>query len=167
MRKMTDSALREAFSGESQAHMKYTIFASQAALEGLPQLARLFTAIAFAERVHAENHYRALGDLGMNERNIQTCIEGETYEIDEMYPVFNAIAKLQDEAEAVRSTHYALEAEKIHADMYKKAKEVVVAGEDLSISIIQICSVCGHTREGEAPEKCPICGASREKFVQF
>ena len=36
MRKMTDSALREAFSGESQAHMKYTIFASQAALEGLP-----------------------------------------------------------------------------------------------------------------------------------
>jgi rubrerythrin len=167
MRKMTESALREAFAGESQAHMKYTIFASQAAREGLPQLARLFTAIAFAERVHAENHFRALGDLGINESNIQSCIEGETYEIDEMYPVFNATAKLQDEADAVRSTHYAWEAEKIHADMYKKAKEVVGAGEDLNISIIQICSVCGHTREGEAPEKCPICGATREKFVQF
>jgi rubrerythrin len=167
MHKMTEQALREAFAGESQAHMKYTIFADQAAREGLPQLSRLFTAIAYAERVHAENHFRALGDLGAEESNIQTCVDGETYEIDEMYPAFNAIAKLQGEAEAVRSTHYAWEAERIHAEMYEKAKAVVGAGEDLGISDIQICSVCGHTREGDAPEKCPICGAAREKFVQF
>lgn len=167
MRRMTEKALRDAFAGESQAHMKYTIFADQAAREGLPQLSRLFTAIAFAERVHAENHFRALGDLGMEERNIQSCVDGETYEIDEMYPVFNATAKLQDEAEAVKSTYYAWEAEKMHAEMYKEAKKVVGAGKDLEIGTIQICSVCGHTREGEAPDKCPICGASRDKFVQF
>jgi len=167
MHKMTEQFLREAFAGESQAHMKYTIFADQAAREGLPNLSRLFTAIAFAERVHAENHYRALGGLGSQGDNIQTCIDGETYEIEEMYPVFHAAAKLQDEAEAARSTHYALEAERIHADMYKKAKSVADGGKDLEIGTIQICSVCGHTREGEAPEKCPICGAGREKFVQF
>ncbi len=167
MRKMTGQLLREAFAGESQAHMKYTIFADQAAREGLPNLSRLFTAIAYAERVHAENHFRALGELGMQEENVQSCIEGETYEVEEMYPVFNAAAKLQDEAEAVKSTYYALEAEKIHADMYRKAKAVVAGGKDLEIGTIQICSVCGHTREGDAPEKCPICGASREKFVQF
>ncbi len=167
MRKMTESALREAFAGESMAHMKYAIFADHAKAEGLPELARLFTAIAFAERVHAENHFRALGGLGMETENIQDCIDGENYEVNEMYPVFNATAKLQDEAEAVRSTYYALEAEKIHAEMYKKARDVVGAGEDLSVGTLQICSVCGHTREGDAPEKCPICGASREKFVQF
>lgn len=167
MRKMTEQALREAFAGESQAHMKYAIFADQAAREGLPQLSRLFTAIAYAERVHAENHFRALGDLGTEERNIQTCLDGEVYEVDEMYPAFNAVAKLQDEAEAVRSTHYAWEAEKVHVGMFAGAKEVVAAGGDLPAADIQVCSVCGHTREGEAPERCPICGAVREKFVQF
>ena len=28
-----------------------------------------------------------------------------------------------------------------------------------------VCSVCGYTAEGEAPEKCPICGAAREAFT--
>lgn len=167
MRKMTERFLQEAFAGESQAHMKYTIFSDQAAREGLPNLSRLFTAIAFAERVHAENHYRALNRPGSQGDNIQSCIDGENYEIEEMYPVFHATAKLQDEEEAIRSTHYALEAERIHAEMYKRAKSVIAEGKDLEIGTIQICSVCGHTREGEAPEKCPVCGAGREKFVQF
>lgn len=29
-----------------------------------------------------------------------------------------------------------------------------------------VCSVCGHPVEGAAPEKCPICGAGAEKFVE-
>ena len=28
-----------------------------------------------------------------------------------------------------------------------------------------VCSICGYTAEGEAPEKCPVCGASKEAFV--
>ena len=28
-----------------------------------------------------------------------------------------------------------------------------------------VCSVCGYTAEGEAPEKCPVCGAGKDKFV--
>ncbi len=167
MHEMTEKFLREAFAGESMAHMRYAIFADQAEKDGLPELARLFRAISYAERVHAENHYRALGEVGRNESNIQICIDGENYEINEMYPVFNATAKLQEESEAEKTTYYALEAEKIHAEMYAKAKKVVGAGEDLDIGTIQICSVCGHTREGEAPEKCPICGASRDKFRAF
>ena len=30
-----------------------------------------------------------------------------------------------------------------------------------------VCSVCGYTVEGEAPEKCPVCGAVREVFVKI
>ena len=30
-----------------------------------------------------------------------------------------------------------------------------------------VCSVCGYVYEGaEAPEKCPVCGAPKEKFVK-
>jgi len=41
--------------------------------------------------------------------------------VNEMYPVYNNAAEFQGEKEAVRTTHYALEAEKIHAGMYTKA----------------------------------------------
>lgn len=29
------------------------------------------------------------------------------------------------------------------------------------------CSVCNYLAQGEAPEKCPKCGAPKEKFVQL
>ena len=167
MREMTEKFLNEAFAGESMAHMKYQHFADKAEKEGLTEMARMFRAISYAERVHAGNHLEVLGGIKSTSDNIQTCINGETYEIEEMYPVFNATAKLQDEDGAVRSTHYALDAEKIHADWYKKAKETVDKGEDVKVGTIQICSVCGHTREGDAPDKCPICGASKDNFRQF
>jgi len=41
MRQMTEKSLREAFAGESQAHMRYLIFAEQAEKEGLKDVARL------------------------------------------------------------------------------------------------------------------------------
>ena len=61
MRKMTEANLREAFSGESQAHMRYLIYADQAEKDGKPNVANLFRAIAYAEWVHATNHFKALG----------------------------------------------------------------------------------------------------------
>jgi rubrerythrin len=27
-----------------------------------------------------------------------------------------------------------------------------------------VCQVCGYVSEGEAPDKCPVCGAIKEKF---
>lgn len=167
MHPMTAANLKEAFAGESQAHMRYILFAERAAAEGFPEMARMFKAIAFAERIHARNHYEALEELAASPANIATCIAGENYEIDEMYPSFRAVAQLQKESAAVQSTYYALEAEKIHAVMYADALNSINAGSDISVGDLQICDVCGHTREGEAPEKCPICGATREHFRSF
>ena len=30
-----------------------------------------------------------------------------------------------------------------------------------------VCSVCGYTVEGEAPETCPVCGAVKEVFTKM
>jgi len=30
-----------------------------------------------------------------------------------------------------------------------------------------ICPVCGHTVADEAPEKCPVCGVPKDKYVRF
>ncbi|NJE41922.1 rubrerythrin family protein [Thermococcus sp. GR6] len=166
-RKMTRKFLEEAFAGESMAHMKYLIFAEQAEKEGYPNIAKLFRAIAYAEFVHAKNHFIALGKLGKTPENLQEAINGETYEVEEMYPVFKNAAEFQGEKDAVRTTHYALEAEKIHADFYTKAKERVEKWEDLEIKKVYICPVCGYTAVDEIPEKCPVCGVPGNKFVVF
>lgn len=167
MRKMTEANLKDAFAGESQAHMRYLIFAEVAEEEKRPNLARLFRAIAYAEQVHATNHLRELGLVRTSPDNLQEAIGGETFEVGEMYPAYHAVAELQGEKGAMRSTHYALEAEKIHAAMYAKARESALAGKDVQVGRIQICAVCGHTVEGEAPERCPICQAPRAKFRAF
>lgn len=167
MRPMTEDNLKAAFAGESQAHMRYLIFADQAEKEGKTNLARLFRAIAKAEQVHATNHYRELGLIGDSPSNLQQCIDGEMFEVEEMYPAYNKVAEMQGESGAVRSTHYALEAEKIHAGMYKEAKEKADAGKDVEIGKVYICPVCGYTVEGDAPEVCPVCGAPRDKFREF
>jgi len=164
---MTEENLKAAFAGESQAHMRYLIFADQADKEGKPNLARMFRAIAYAEQVHATNHYRELLMIKESPGNLQTCIDGETFEVEEMYPAYNKVAELQGEQGATRSTHYALEAEKIHAKMYKEAKAEADKGRDVEIGKVYICPICGYTVEGDAPDKCPVCGAPREMFKEF
>lgn len=167
MHAMTKEFLQAAFAGESQAHMKYLIFSQEAEKKGMPNLARLFRAIAYAEQVHATNHFRELGKVGDATANLQSCIEGENFEVTEMYPVYLNAAEFQAEKGAVRSAHFALEAEKIHETMYGKAKTVVAGGKDLSLGPMLICPVCGYTVEGEGLALCPVCGVKREMFKSF
>jgi len=167
MREMTKANLEAAFAGESQAHMKYAIFADKAEREGYPEIARLFRAISYAERVHATNHLRKLSGIGDTATNLEVASGGENYENTEMYPAFDAVAKLQKEKDAIRSFYYALEAEKIHEVMYTEARESVIAGNDIETDPVFVCPVCGHTAIGEAPDKCPVCGLPKDKYHQF
>jgi len=84
-----------------------------------------------------------------------------------MYPAYHEVAKLQGEEGAVRTTKLAMEAERVHADLYRQAKEGVLKGEDLKVQKIYVCPVCGYTVLDEAPDKCPICSCPGEKFVEF
>ena len=141
MKKMSEKSLQEAFAGESMAHMKYLIFSEEAEKKGYKNLARLFKAIAYAEFVHARNHAKEIGIVGDTVENIKAAIEGETFEVEEMYPAYNAIAELQGEEGAKKSIHYAVEAEKIHAEMYRKAEEMAKQGKDVEIKEIYVLSL--------------------------
>lgn len=167
MRKMTEENLRAAFAGESQAHMRYPAFASRAEREGRGNVARLFRAISYAEEVHATNHLRELGLIGDTADNLGAALGGETFEVEEMYPAYMAVATLQEEKGAQRSMHYAIEAEKLHAKLYADAQAAIVAGQDAAIADVSVCPVCGHTVLGGAPDKCPVCGAAGRTFHQF
>ena len=167
MKEMTRDNLKASFAGESQAHMKYLAFSGKAEKEGKPNIARLFHAIAFAEQVHAINHLKELGGVGDTVANLEAAIGGENFEVDEMYAAYLAVAEEQGEKGAKRSMTYAMEAEKIHAEMYADAKEVAQAGQDLEIGTVYICPVCGFTHIGEPPDRCPVCNAKKELFKAF
>ncbi len=167
MKEKSEENLKNAFAGESQAHMKYLAFADKAEKENLTNVARLFRANSFAEEIHATNHLRTLSGIGKTSENLKAAIEGETYEVEEMYPTFISMAQEEQEKGAETVTKWALEAEKVHAGLYKKAKESVDNGEDMEFQPIHVCQVCGFTVEGEAPDQCPLCGSPKEKFSRF
>ena len=167
MKEMTKDNLKAALAGESQANIKYLAYSAQAAKAGKPNIARLFEAIAYAEQVHAMNHLRELGGIGDTVTNLQAAIDGENFEVDEMYAAYLEIAELQNEKGAKRSMRYAVEAEKIHADMYGDAKAAAEAGEDMEIAELYICPVCGFTHIGDPPDRCPVCKARKERFKAF
>ncbi|MEL9914420.1 MAG: rubrerythrin family protein [Thermoplasmatales archaeon] len=167
MKSMTEKNLNDAYCGESKAAMKYMIYSDVAEKNGFPNIAKLFRAISYAETVHATNHYRSLGMIKGTGENLEDAIAGEHFEVTEMYPVYNEVAKFQKEAAAETSTRYALEAEKIHETLYKEALESVKKNSDIPPKDIYICPVCGYTVVGKAPEKCPVCGTSGTKFKKF
>lgn len=162
----TQENLQAAFAGESQANRKYLAFAAKAAAEGYPQIAKLFRAVAAAETVHALAHLRVMKGVGDTKQNLQAAIEGENYEFQEMYPAFIDVAEAEGEKAALNSFRNANAVEKIHYDLYKQALETLTSGQDLTSATIYVCDVCGHTHIGEAPDKCPVCGAGKNKYQE-
>ena len=161
----TSDNLKEAFAGESQANQKYRAFAKKAEQDGFRNIARLFRTTAEAERIHAEGHLKALAAIATTAENLQAAIGGETYEYTDMYPPMLKAA----EAEGHRAKlmfGYAVKAEAVHAELYKRALEAVQQGKDLSESGFFLCPICGHIEFGAPPEKCPICGTAKDKFTE-
>ena len=181
MKETAEQNLINAFSGESMAHMRYLHFANQAGQEGYPHVARLFRAIAHAEFIHAGDHYRevkhlgggfvanSMGAFGPGEtiKSLELAIAGETYEITEMYPTYIEVAKFQEEKRAQRSFEWAYAAEQTHKALFEKAKKAVKDKDDVELGPVQVCEVCGYTLEGDAPDKCPVCNAHKDKFNTF
>jgi len=178
----TKDNLAAAFAGESQANRRYLAFAAQAGKEGLPGVARLFRAVAEAETVHALSHLRSLGEVGTTAENLKAAIAGEHHEFKEMYPAMIAEARDEGEKAAERSFTYANEVEQIHHGLYAAALRKVEQGQGAGkgqgagqgagqvqaaeVAFYSVCSVCGYTHEGEAPETCPVCKAGKKAFFK-
>ena len=156
--------LKEAFAGESQANRRYLAFAKKAEDEGNPQIAKLFRAAAEAETVHAMNHARIMGEIKSTAENLAVAVAGETFEFKNMYPEYIEIAKKEGNKLASWTFDVANKVEEIHAGLFSKAADALKSGKKPAQVDYYVCSVCGNTVEGEAPDMCPICGALKAKF---
>ena len=110
---ITIKNLQAAYNGESNAAHKYRLFAVRAEEEGFRRVATLFRAASRAEQIHAANHVRVLGKMGVTPlakieavdvkstaENLKVAIAGEEYERDVMYPEFIREAESQNNAAA-------------------------------------------------------------------
>jgi rubrerythrin len=156
--------LATAFAGESQANRKYLMFAEQADKEGHKNVGRLFRAAAFAEQIHAFKEFRLMGGVKTTAENLAAAKAGETYEFTEMYPPMVNDAEAEGNAAAKMAFHGALEAEKVHARLYGEA--LANLGNDDGDSYY-VCPICGYIHKGKPTDKCPICTAPADKFIEF
>lgn len=163
----TESNLRAAFAGESQARNKYTYFASVAKKEGYEQIAEIFLKTADNEKEHAKMWFKALGELGTTADNLKGAADGENYEWTDMYERFAKEAReegffdLADKFDAVGKI------EKAHEERYRALLKNVQMQAVFAKSEEKMweCRNCGHLVMGkEAPEVCPVCNHPRSYF---
>jgi len=160
----TKENLMAAFAGESQANRKYLSFAKMAEKEGKSGLAKLFRVAAEGETIHALKHLENAGEIGSSVENLKKAIEGETHEFTSMYPGFIAQAKEENETVAAVGFENANAVEKEHEKLFSEALE---KDGDIEDKEYHICQICGHPEIGNVPEKCPVCGAPKDKFRLF
>ena len=158
--------LRSAFAGESQANRRYLAFAKKAEEEDLPQIAKLFRAAAEAETIHAHNHMRITGEIGMTISNLDEAVSGETFEFSKMYPEYIEVARREKNKQAEWSFNVANQVEQIHAGLFQKALNALKKNVPIPKIDYYVCKVCGNTVEDIPLEKCPICGAPSSQFFK-
>ena len=169
----TEKNLLAAFTGESQARMRYTYFSSKAKKEGYEQIAAIFLETADNEKEHAEVFFKHLqggmveikasypaGIIGTTKENLFAAAEGEKEEWGMLYPDFAKTAEEEGFPKVAESFKEIAEVEEYHERRYRKLldnikKDRVFKRERV---VKWKCRNCGYVHEGpEAPKVCPAC----------
>jgi rubrerythrin len=161
MKERTAANVHDAFVGEAKAYQRLLMFAKKAEQEELPQIAHLFRAVAAAEGVHSRRHFGLLESVSDTQTNLERAFQSENAVNGVHYLRMLQEAEQDGEDEAVLVFSQARDVEAEHANLYKRALTDVIAQRSTEY---YVCAVCGHIHEREAPETCPICGASRTAF---
>ena len=163
----TEKNLLAAFAGESEAHNKYTFFASKARKEGYEQIAALFLKTAENEKEHAKLWFKELEGIGDTAENLQSAAEGENYEWTDMYEDFAKTAEAEGFTELAHRFRLVAAIEKHHEERYRALLHNVEMAEVFAKSEVKVweCRNCGHIVIGtSAPEVCPTCNHPRSYF---
>jgi rubrerythrin len=132
----TETNLKDAFAGESQANRRYLYFAQKADVEGFNDVATVFRSTADGETGHAHGHLEyleAVGDpatglpIGATDNNLKSAIAGETHEYTDMYPGMARTAREEGFDEIASWFETLAKAERSHAGRFQKALDSIAA----------------------------------------
>ena len=180
--------LAKAFTGESQARNRYSIYASIARKEGYLQISDIFLLTAENEKEHAERFFKmlqsvkekewidepridipttTLSTLGDTLTNLETAAGGEHEEYSLLYPEFAQTAQDEWYPEVANRIRSIMKAEMHHEERYIKLHEQLKAWSlyKKPQKIHRVCSKCGYVHNGETPpKKCPSCDHEANYF---
>ncbi len=136
----TEQNLLKAFAGESQARMRYQLFAKQARKEGYEQIAAFFEETAEEEKRHATEFFKFLeggpveitatypaGKVGCTAENLLEAANGEYEEWDVLYSDFEKIAREEGFPKVALKFKLVSTVEKRHEARYRKLLKNVEA----------------------------------------
>ncbi len=178
----TQENLLKAFTGESIARNKYTLYAKKAEKEGLIWIARVFEETADNERAHAEELYEQMkGKVEMTNtydihsidktvQNLRHAAEGENFEWGKMYPDFKKIAEDEGDKDSANLFQEILEVEEKHEERYTILADKLEAGKLLESDdeAEWKCINCGYIHKGKkAPDPCPLCKKPQGWYMEL
>lgn len=180
--------LKALYEDETLAFYRYREYAKKAVKENYPNTAKLFTAFALSESVHARNFRDVLSSLGAEAQeipkppievldtkaNLRIACEAELEEINNSYPQFIDKIRAENHAPAMRYIPFAWESEKQHQNLIQR----ILSGTGIFFRLLAkrieekptdyfVCQSCGSTRTRLPPETCPICCGSPQKYRQI
>ena len=178
----TEKHLLMSFAGESQARMRYTMFASTAKKEGYEQISAIFLETAEQEKEHAKKFFSYLeggpveitatfpaGIVGTTAENLKAAAEGENEEWTDAYPHFADVAEAEGFPAIAATFRKIAKVEAEHENRYLRLLEKVEAGTVFSREeeISWQCRNCGHVHVGkDAPKMCPTCAHPQAYFEE-
>jgi rubrerythrin len=169
----TEQNLLKAFAGESQARMRYTLYAGKAQEEGYEQIAAIFLETAEQEAMHATRFFNFLeggmleiqasypaGTVKTTAENLKSAAEGEHEEWSDLYPEFARIAAEEGFKKIATVFRMIAEAEITHEKRYLKLFSNLETNSvfEKEEKVEWYCRKCGYVYEGKKPPKnCPTC----------
>lgn len=172
--------LETAFEEENKNTAACRAYASRADEEGFHGIASFFRAIGRAEQIHAANHARVLRHMSGppsvqismphvegSLENLRTALADQRFEVEYLYPAFLTAAVPLIDSTAIRTFHWALEADKSHVRLFWELLPRVgadKAGWAYTPHPFFVCALCGYVAQNPESENCPSCNYLWERF---
>ncbi|MDD5169392.1 MAG: rubrerythrin family protein [Syntrophales bacterium] len=157
-------ALHQAYTGEAKAALRLKVYADKAEKEGYPQMAKLFSVIAFSEEIHGKRALSLLREVKSTEENLAASFESEQKVAGVAYDQFIKLAEEEGNKGAVLHFSQSRDVEDVHAKLYKEAMNHLMEERETTY---YVCKVCGFVSDGALPDECPVCSAKKEQFAAF
>ena len=172
----TEANLIAALAGESQASVKYQLYAEKARQDGYEEMAQIFETTARNEKAHAQQWYEYLhgGQMDDTKENRNLAASGEHYEWSDMYPSFAKTAKEEGFTKIAKKMELIASIEKDHEERYRMLEQNIQDGTVFrkNDKVSWICRNCGYIYEGDITKEpdtytCPVCFVPKAMFEKI
>jgi len=179
-------ALKKAFKAETIAYRHYLAYVEKALKEDYPNIAYMFYAFSFSEKIHADNYKRILNELGSDiakvlvqinvhdtKSNLQKAAEKELEKINKFYPELLVTLEPELYEEAIVNCMYSWKSHRQHEATVTEIQKysgmffgsVAEKIEDMNLDF-HICNICGSTIDEKPQSPCEICNKSLSHYFK-